>query len=133
MLLKSIALGIVAAPVALAIATLSSGSGVRLNTEAWPPTARAILAEQPGEPISLNQWRRIEEALEGAGNNALPSHLVAAELRRAWPVVVLVAVLALLGARWLLKARAFNTAVGVLAPSALLLLAAFVHTHPYYP
>ena len=133
MLLRSFAVGIAAAIAALIFATLSSGSGVKLNTEAWPTSARAILVEKPGQPISVEQWRRIERALQDAGNNSESSHLVAAEVRKSWPVVLLAAVIALLGARWFMKPQTVVTTGALLAPSALLLAAAFAHTHPYYP
>jgi hypothetical protein len=133
MLLRSFALGIVAAVVALVFATLSPGHGVKLNTEAWPASAKAILIERPGQAISNEQWRRIEKALETGGNNSRPSHLVAAEVRKSWPAVLLFAIIALVLARWLFKPQSLAAAGAILAPSALLLAAAFAHGHPYYP
>ncbi|WP_425258487.1 hypothetical protein ACPOLB_23575 [Rubrivivax sp. RP6-9] len=133
MLLRSFALGIVAAIAALIFATLSSGSGVKLNTDAWPTSARAILIEQPGQPISIEQWRRIEKALDLAGNNSKSSHLVAAEVRKVWPAVLFAAFVALLCARWFIKPQTLATTSALLAPNALLLAAAFAHTHAYYP
>ncbi len=132
MLVRSLVLGVAAAIAALIFATLSSGSGVRLNTDAWPPSAKAILIEQPGQPISIEQWRRIETALDDAGNNSTPSHLIAAEVRRTWPVVLVAAAIALFIARWFIKPITFAATSVLLAPSALLLAAAFVHTHAYY-
>ncbi|MGE4049450.1 MAG: hypothetical protein AB7F38_00160 [Piscinibacter sp.] len=133
MLLKSVALGLGAALAALIISNLFSSSGVKLRTEAWPASAKAILFERPTVPLSADQWRRIEKTLQEAGNNANPSHLVAAVLRRAWPLVLLFAFVAFAAVRWLLKDRTLSAAAAATAPSALLLFAAFAHTHPYYP
>lgn len=131
MLLRSAALGIAASIAALVLAFLSSSDGVRVNTEAWPPAARAIVKERPGEPITTEQWRRIERALREHRGSAQPSHTVAAELRKAWPIVAIVASFALGFARWRWKPLTFGATVLVLAPTALLLVAAFTHTHPY--
>jgi hypothetical protein len=132
MLLKSLLLGLLAALAALLITNLSSGSGTRVNTESWPASAKSILAERPGEPISIEQWRRIETALAKSGDNAGASHLVTAEVRKGWPVVLLAALLALVCVRWQLKAQSLGAALSALLPSALLLVVAFAHTHPYY-
>jgi hypothetical protein len=133
LLLKSAALGIASSMVALLVAFFASSDGVRANMEAWPPAAKAIVKERPGEPISTEQWRRIEKALREHGGDAMPSHTAAAELRKAWPTLAIVALFALGLARWRWRALTLGAAVLVLAPTAFLLLGAFTHTHAYLP
>lgn len=132
MLLRSLLLGLLAALAALVITNLFQSGGVRVNTDAWPAEARAILTERPGEAITIQQWRRIDKALVEAGNNASPSHLVAAEIRRGWLVVLLASCLALICVRYWLKYKSAGAALAAVAPSALLMLLAAVHSHSYY-
>jgi hypothetical protein len=108
-LLKSAALGIATSIVALVVSFFASTDGVRINTEAWPPAAKAVLFERSqgprsGEPLSEEQWKRIDKALREHGGEAMFSHTAAAELRRVWPIAVVIALLALVLARWLWKA-----------------------------
>ncbi|QJW85104.1 hypothetical protein HK414_21380 [Ramlibacter terrae] len=67
---------------------LGPSGGVAMNTDAWPDSAKEILKETPGQTISPEQWRRIDHALERHGANAKGTHLLAAEIRKIWPVFV---------------------------------------------
>jgi len=133
LLLKSAVIGIAAPVVALLLTFMASTGGVRVNTDAWPPAAKAVLAERPGQPISQEQWARIDKTLREHGGDARPSHTAAAELRKVWPIAVIVLLVALGFARWRWKSLPLGASALVVAPTAVLLVAAFTHTHPHLP
>ena len=114
------------------IAFFASSGGVSTNTEAWPASAKVILQESPGTPITSEQWKRIDKALAADPNNAKSSHLLAGEVRNMWFVFVALSVLALLLAHRLWKPLSISTATAILTPTTIFLLAAFQHVHPYY-
>ena len=107
-------------------------SGVSTDTNAWPPGARAILAESPGVPLSSEQWARIEAELARDPSRPLPIHLLAAEVRKTWPIFVFLVGVALILTR--LRWRSFSLlhATVLATPTALALLGASILTHPYY-
>lgn len=131
LLLKTALLGIAASLFALVMATFASTNGVRVNTEAWPPAAKAVLIERLGEPLSKDQWARIKRALQEHGGDSSPSHITAAEVRKVWPLVTVVALLALGLAYWRWRPLTFGAAALVVGPTALLLVGAFTHSHPF--
>lgn len=118
--------------ISLIVAFFGSSSGVRTNTEAWPASAKAILNESPGTPITAEQWKRIEKALSADPNNANSSHLLAAEIRNAWHLFVALSVIGLFVTHRLWRPLSTSTAAATLAPTAIVLLAAFQHVHPYF-
>jgi hypothetical protein len=114
------------------VAFFASSGGVRTNTDAWPASAKAILTESPSAPITAEQWKRIEKALSADSNNAKSGHLFAAEVRNTWYVFVALSAFGLLLAHHLWKPLSLSIAGAMVAPTALALLAAFQHVHPYY-
>jgi hypothetical protein len=131
-LIKALVLSVAVLIAGAAVTFFAYSGGVSVNTEAWPPTAKAILAERPGQPISSDQWRRIEHELQTHGGNAAPTHLLAGEVRQTWPAYVALPLFALLLLRRLRPLSPITAGLIVVAPSLLLVLAAFLHTHPYY-
>lgn len=129
---KAALLGCGALLISAIVALFASSSGVRTNTEAWPASAKAILNESPGTPITAEQWKRIEKELSTDSNNANSTHLLAAEIRNAWHLFVALSVIGLLVAHRLLRPLSISTAAATLGPTAVVLLAAFQHVHPYY-
>jgi hypothetical protein len=99
-------------------------TGHRVNTDAWPPEARSILKENPGVPITSEQWKRIDKALRpygGAGYGQVPYWSQTVRASWWWFAVLPVAALGLMIVRRLRIAAA--TAVLVAAPSVVVLLA----------
>lgn len=131
-LLKATLLGLAALLSSVILAFLMYSDGVRMNTDAWPPHAKSILMEQPNEPISADQWRRIDHALRAHGGNARASHVFAGEVRNSWPLYLLFPGLALLLVRRLKPLPPLLAGLIVVSPSFLLMLASFLHLHPYY-
>ena len=129
---KAALIGIGVLFISTIIAFFASSGGVATNTEAWPARAKAILKESPGTPITSEQWKRIDKELSADPNNAKSSHLLAGEVRNTWFVFVALSVLALLLAHRLWKPLSISTTTAVLAPTTIVLLAAFQHVHPYY-
>jgi hypothetical protein len=129
-------LGAAAPVLSAAIAFLTFTEGVRVNTHAWPPAAKAVLAEQPGQPVSAEQWRRINRELQSHPGSPTGTHLVAAEFRKAWPVfaggALVALIVVLLSRRRFMPLSATTVAFAAIAPSAAVLWAVFAHTHPYY-
>ena len=130
-LLKAASLGLVALCASVVLAQFSSSGSVRVNTEAWPPTAQSILVERPGDPLSAEQWVRIERLLRAHGGESQGSHVFAAQVRHSWPLYVVFPLLALVLVRRLRPLTPVAAGLAVLAPSALALLFSFLHTHPY--
>lgn len=131
-LFKAALLGLAVLMLSAVVSFVAHSGGVRMNTDAWPPEARSILTEAPGQPITAEQWRRIEKELQAHGGDAKPSHLLAGEVRQTWPVFVVLALLALLLVRRFRPLNSLAAGVAVVTPSLLVVLAAFVHSHPYY-
>ena len=129
---KAALLGIGLLFVSMIIASFSARGGVSTNSEAWPASAKAILKEFPGTPITSEQWKRIEKELSADPNNAKSSHLLAGEVRKTWFVFVALSLLALLLVHYLWKPLSIGTATALLVPTTVALLAAFQHVHPYY-
>jgi hypothetical protein len=130
--LKASALGLAVLVLSIVVSFFAHTGGVRVNTEAWPPSARAILLEQPGQPISAEQWRRIDKELAAHGGNAKLTHLLAGEVRQTWFVFLGLAFGALLFIRRLSSLRPALAGLLVAAPSCLAVLWAFAHTHAYF-
>lgn len=130
--LKALALGVGVLILGTLVSFFAHTGGVRVHTEAWPPSARAILSEQPGQPISVEQWRRIDKELAAHAGNAKPTHLLAGEVRQTWFVFLGLALAALLLVRRLSPLRPALAGFLLTAPSCVAVLLAFAHTHPYY-
>ncbi|WP_127680476.1 hypothetical protein [Inhella crocodyli] len=130
-LLKPFALGIATSLVVLVASLFGSTEGVRVNTAALPPAVQSIMDELPGEPLSSEQLNRIKGALDDDAGQTTPSHMAAAELRKAWPLAVLVGLFACVLAWMLWRPITLGAGTLVLGPTALLVLGAFAHTHPY--
>jgi len=45
-------------------------TGHRINTAKWPPEVQAILKENPGTPITSEQWKRIDQMLRPYGGTS---------------------------------------------------------------
>lgn len=129
---RGLLIGICVLLITAIIAFFVSQDGVSVNTEAWPATAKAIVEEHPGTPISADQWTRIEKALREHEGNSHPSHLLAAEVRKAWYIFLLVPALALAMARRTWPPLTLPLGIAISAPNVIAILVAFTHTHPYF-
>ncbi len=132
-LLKPFALGIATSLVVFVASLFGSTDGVQVNTAALPLAVQSIMDERPGEPLSSEQLNRIRRALDDDAGQTTPSHMAAAELRKAWPLAVLVGLFACVVAWVLWRPVALGAGALVVGPTALLVLGAFAHTHPYLP
>lgn len=130
-LIESSVLGMVVVVVALFAAFFASSDGVGVNTNEWPPAAKSVLEEHPEQPISEEQWARIRKTLHAHGGDATLMHTIAAEIRKVWEFPALVVVVALGLALWRWKRLTLATGALVVGPTAVLLVVAFAHTHPY--
>jgi hypothetical protein len=129
---KAALFGIGVVFISAVISFFASSDGVSINTQAWPPSAKAILNESPSTPLTPEQWKRIDRELAADPNQAKPSHLIAGEIRNTWFIFVALSVLSLLVAHRLWKPLSFGTATALLAPTVIVLVDAFQHVHPYY-
>ncbi|MBQ0962009.1 hypothetical protein KAK06_23940 [Ideonella sp. 4Y11] len=129
---KAVFLGLAVLLLSTIVSFLTRTGGIRVNTEAWPPSARTILLERPGQPITIEQWRRIDKELSSHKGSANPSHLLAGEVRHSWFVFFGLAIAALCFVRRLRPLPPVFAGILLSAPNGLALLAAFAHTHPYY-
>ena len=122
---RAAVLGVLLVAVAFVLAEFFTfpATGHRVNTDAWPPEARAILKENPGVPITSEQWKRIDEALRpygGAEHGQTPYWSQTVRSSWWWFVLLPLAALALLVVRRLRIAA--STVVLVAAPSVVVLL-----------
>jgi hypothetical protein len=131
-LVKAAFLSIGALLVALLISFFGFSGGVRINTDAWPASAKQILKETPGSALSSEQWRRIDRALEAHGGNSSGTHFFAAEIRKVLPVFVLVPLFFLLFIPFLKPLRTWEAVLILVAPCAIVAIAASVHRHAYF-
>lgn len=83
---KAVLCGFVLVLIAVALAEFVSGSahGYGIDTAALPEEARAILAERPLEPISTEQWRRLDKVMTQHGGWPGGQDLFAASVRHSW-------------------------------------------------
>lgn len=134
--LKALLLGLAAPVVSAIIAFFTFSDGVSVNTDAWPPAAKAVLAEQPGQPRTSEQWRRIERELQNHAGQPRFSHLLAAEFRQAWLVfaggALVAAVLVFAFMRRLNRLGLASAVLVATLPTVFVLWGVFSHTHPYY-
>lgn len=66
----AIAVGIFSVLIAFLLAELVTfpSNGHRIDTSKWPTEAQSVLRETPGNPVSPDQWRRINQVLQKHGN-----------------------------------------------------------------
>ncbi len=131
-LVKAVFLSVGALLVALLISFFGFSGGVGKNTDAWPASAKQILEETPGSPLSSEQWRRINRALEAHGGNSSGTHLFAAEVRKVLPVFVLVPFFFLLFIPFLKPLKTWEAGLILVAPCATVAITASVHRHAYF-
>lgn len=131
-LVKAAFLSIGALLVALLISFFGFSGGVRINTDAWPASAKQILKETPGSALSSEQWRRIDRALEAHGGNSSGTHFFATEIRKVLPVFVLVPLFFLFFIPFLKPLRTWEAVLILVAPCAIVAIAASVHRHAYF-
>lgn len=104
-------------------------TGHRLNTEVWPPEAKAILLESP-DPMTPDQWKRLRNALEpyGGPRYGQPPYW-AMTATASWWWFVLLPSAALLVLRLRRVRIQVPAAVLVGLPSPLVLIAALFVVH----
>jgi hypothetical protein len=132
-LYKPMLLGITVLFVSIIAAFFLRQDGVKINTDAWPPSAKSILIEQPNEPLTKDQWKRINQALKSNGNDGRGSHLFAAEIRSAWFIYLPLPLIALFVVRYMRLKRPIAASILAITPNLLLLIWAFLRTHAFYP
>ncbi|WP_326543928.1 hypothetical protein [Pseudorhodoferax sp.] len=124
---RSLVLGLIALFLAALLSELatSPSSGSRIDVEKLPPEAQAILKEQPGLPISADQWKRLDQVMARSGGWPKGAAVFWASVRSSWYWFLALPLLGLgvLHLRW--KAVVpLHTAL-VLAPSLAFLFLAF--------
>ena len=97
--------GVLVVVLAIVLAKLVSApsSGHHINTTALPAEAQAILAQQPGVPITAEQWRRLDSVMATHGGWPSGGSILAASIRQGWYWFVLLPALAVVGfqrSRW---------------------------------
>lgn len=98
-------------------------TGHRVDTTQWPVEAQAILREQPGVPISTEQWKRIDSVLRARGDlNYGQRPYWAQTVRASWWWFLLLPGLAVVVTRFRQIDLSAVTAVLLCAPSAIVLL-----------
>jgi hypothetical protein len=125
-LLKALVFGLLLALFATFLAEFATHPAFwhRINTATLPAEARSILSEHPGEPISPEQWRRLDGVMARNGGWPGGEELLGASVRHSWYwfLVLPVSLAALL--RWRRRLSAPGIAL-LVAPSLLLLAYAF--------
>lgn len=124
--LNAILLGLLIAVAAALLAELVSGPGHghRIDVDALPHEAKAILAERPGTPISSEQWQRLDKVMAKSGGWPGGRHVFLASVRASWYWFLALPVAALL--LWRHRTSLSGATVGlVFAPSLLLLASAY--------
>ena len=63
--IKAAGLGVILLFISMLLAQFITfpSNGHRVNTDAWPEEAQKIIKENPGTPITAEQWKRLYEAL----------------------------------------------------------------------
>jgi hypothetical protein len=114
--------GLLLALLAGVIAEVTLGSqGHRVQFDELPLEAQAIAKEQHPNPISPQQWKRIDEVMERHGGWPNGSDLLQVTFREAWPLFALFPAIAVLLLRWRGVALSFSKSVALVAPCALAL------------
>jgi len=118
--------------VAIAAAVLITGPslGHRIDTNALPPQANAILAEQPGTPISTDQWRRLDKVMLQHGGWPDGNQLLVESIRRSWYWFVLLP-LAAIGVVRVKQGKLTAPVAALLASPSLLSLAYALSAAPH--
>lgn len=103
-LAKVITMGFIAvfAAALLCELTTSPSSGHRIDLGKLPPEAQAILKEQPGMPISVDQWNRLDKVVARSGGWPSGAKVFLASVRQSWYWFVILPLLGLgiLFIRW---------------------------------
>jgi hypothetical protein len=128
---KSLTKVVILAVSALLLAALFSefvtfpSLGHRVDIEKLPPEAQLILNEHPGEPISAEQWKRLDKVMSSSVGWPSSLDIFWSSVRSSWYWFLLFPVLGLvvLYLRW--KEVSLLHAVVVFAPSISFLLLAF--------
>jgi hypothetical protein len=125
-------IGVALVLVALLLAEFASfpSTGHRINTAKWPSEAQAILKENPGTPITSEQWRRIEQALRphgGYNTGQVPYWSQTARASWWWFVLVPAAACAFLAATH--RKLSAATVAWLSVPSGIALIAAVFLSH----
>lgn len=126
-LIVAMFIGVAILVVAIAAAELLAGprQGHRIDTNALPPQAKAILAEQPGTPISTEQWSRLDKVMLQHGGWPGGSQLLVASIRHSWYWFVLLPLVAIGAVRLKQGKWAIPVAALLASPSLLSLAYAF--------
>lgn len=128
--LNAILLGLFIALAAALLAELVSGPahGHRIDVDALPQEAKAILAEKPGTPISSEQWRRLDKVMAKSGGWPSGGYVFLASVRASWYWFLALPVAALL--LWWRRAPLSGITVGLVSAPSLLLLASAYASAP---
>lgn len=117
-------MGIAVLVMAITAAELITGPslGHQIDTNALPPQAMAILAEELGTPVSTEQWRRIDKVMLQHGGWPEGSQLLVKSIRRSWYWFILLP-FAAIGAVRLKQGKLTIPVAALLASPSLLTLA----------
>jgi hypothetical protein len=108
----------------------SPSEGHRIDFEKSPPAAQAIAKEQPGAPISPEQWKRLDKVMASEGGWPSGKDVFLRRVRASWYCFSLIPALGVgaFFARW--KGIAVVEAAAIVSPCLLLLLFAFSSIAP---
>ena len=111
--------GLVLAVLAGGIASLTHGSqGQRIRFNELPPEAQAIAKEQHPNPISPQQWKRIDEVMERHTGWPKGTDLLLMTTRKGWLLFALLPAIAVLLLRWRGVELGLSNSAAILSPSA---------------
>ncbi len=111
--------GLLLAVLAGVIAGLAHGSqGHRVRFDELPPEAQAIAKEQHPNPISPQQWKRIDEVMERHTGWPKGTDLLQLTIRKSWQLFALLPAIAVLLLRWRGVELGLSNLAALLSPSA---------------
>jgi hypothetical protein len=102
------------------------GRGHRIRFDQLPSEAQKIAIEQHPNPVSPQQWKRMNEVMKRHGGWPSGRDMVHVTVRKAWLLFVLLPAGVLLLMRWKGVALRPANSVALLAPSAAVLLWAWL-------
>ena len=125
--------GIVLCLLALVIAEATFGAqGHQIEFRKLPPEVRAIAMERHPNPVSAEQWKRMDKAMERHGGWPDIDTLFAATQRKAWPLFVAFPAVALIVLQLLKRTVPLLSAILLFLPSLIVVSLAFsVSLGPY--
>jgi hypothetical protein len=110
----------------LAVLVTDPPLGHKIDIKALPVQAQAVLNENPREPISPEQWERLDRIMKQHGGWPSGSRLTLASVRSSWYWFLVLPLLFIAGTY--LATRSSPTLAGflaVLCPSVAVLMLAF--------